>query len=63
MIKAVELLQNHEKHAIRKIGGSFVVQVGGQFFMVYPHVLVPQYAKVVRSTTGSLLGFPCCAGG
>ena len=62
MVQAIDLLQSHEKHAIRKIGGSFTIVVKEQYHLVYPHQFVPQFATVLRSTTGSLIGFPCCMG-
>jgi hypothetical protein len=63
MIPAIDLLQSHEKHAIKKIGGSFTIVANEKYNLVYPHQLVPQFATVLRSTTGSLIGFPCCKGG
>jgi hypothetical protein len=63
MVRAEELLQAHERHAIKKIGGTFTVEVDGKYGLVYSHHLVPQYAKILRSTSGSLIGFPGCCGG
>ena len=63
MVQASTLLTDFEREHIVKTGSSFTVSVNGALYMVRPQQLVPDTAVVVKTSAGSLVGFPAVVGG
>ena len=62
IVKAIQLLQEHEKYTA-KMYAFIAVQVEQQVYFARPTDLVPEYASVLRDSTGALLGIPAVVGG
>jgi hypothetical protein len=62
-ISALHLLPKFEQDAVRKQGTSFTIAIHGELFMVRPQQQVSKTATVVRTSTGSLVGFNAIVGG